>query len=154
MANLVKWSALNTFTTFIAGAAVAPTLKNLANNANKLGNAVAFEGAGERHQFVALDLQVRGAAAFTAGGAMLIWFLKAIDGTNYEDGSDSVTPARDPDVIIPVAAVNTQQRIAIANIPLPPFPTKPLFRNEGGQALTNTDNENVLSYRTYDDEIQ
>jgi hypothetical protein len=154
MANLVKWSALNTFATGIAGGASAPTLKNLANNAAVLGPELDFSGAGERHQFVALELLVRGASAFTAGGYAAVWFLRAVDGTTYEDGDASVTPARDSDVILPVRAVSTAQRIAQANIPLPPFKTKFLVQNKGGQAFTNTDNENVLSYRTYDDEIQ
>src|SRR4051812_15932859 len=40
----------------------------------------------------------------TAGAAVYVWFLKTLDGSNYEDGSASVTPARAPDLVIPVAA--------------------------------------------------
>lgn len=51
------------------------------------------------------------AGTLTAGTAALIWFLATIDATNYEDGSASIIPARSPDLIIPVRAVSTAQRI-------------------------------------------
>jgi hypothetical protein len=59
------------------------------------------------------------AGTLTAGTAVLIWFLTTVDGTNYEDGSASVIPARNPDLIIPVRAVSTTQRITKV-APLPP----------------------------------
>lgn len=154
MANLIKWSALNTFTTAIAGATTAPTLKNLANDATKLGNEIDFSGSGERHRWLALDLQARGAAAFSAGAYVNVWFLHPTDGTNYEDGSDSVTPAKPPDAVLYLRAVNTQQRVGVTGILFAPLKTKFLLQNKGGQAFTNTDNENILSYLTYDEEIQ
>jgi hypothetical protein len=49
--------------------------------------------------------------------------------------------------------VSTQQRIALFGV-CPAGKWKPLIQNGAGQAFTNTDNENVLSIRTVDDEGQ
>jgi hypothetical protein len=49
---------------------------------------------------------------------VLVWFLQSVDGSNYEDGSSSILPARNPDLIIPVRAVSTAQRIIVV-APLP-----------------------------------
>ena len=151
MANLIKWSAtLGTYTTLIAGASTAPTLKNLANGATKIGNTI----TGNRNQYCALELKVRGASAFVAGGYVGFWWINSADDTNYEDGSDSVQSQRPQDAIFPVGALSTQQVITLWNVLLPPFNFKPLIINSTGQAFTNTDNENILSYRPYNDEIQ
>ncbi len=53
-----------------------------------------------------------------AGTSAYVWFLGTVDGTNYEDGSATVIPARPADVIIPVRAVSTTQRIiVVADLP-------------------------------------
>src|SRR5947209_4516094 len=51
------------------------------------------------------------AGTLTAGTAAYVWFLRDPDGTNYEDGGASTIPARPADVIVPVRAVSTAQRI-------------------------------------------
>ncbi len=64
-----------------------------------------------------LELAAPG-GTLTAGTAAYIWLISTVDGTNYEDGSASVIPARLADVIIPVRAVSTTQRImVIADLP-------------------------------------
>lgn len=156
MANLIKWSALGTYTTAIAGSGAAPVLKALASATLLLGNEI-DNATTTRDQYAYWDLYVRGASAFTAGTAMYVWFLLAVDGTNYEDGAAGVQPGRSPDLIFPVRAVSTQQRIAANGgfpLLLPATKFKCLFLNSGGQALTNTDAENILSYRPVNDEIQ
>jgi len=153
MANAVKWSALGTFTTVINGDATAPTLKNLANNAQKLGSEV--DGATERHMLADFDLYCRFAVAPSSGGHVALYLLQAIDGSNYADGDDSVAPAATALVgTFIVRAVTTQQRIAVRGVTLPATKWKPLAVNKSGQAMTNTDNENILRYRSYDPEIQ
>lgn len=144
-----KWSAQSTATTVINGAAVAPTLKALANNANKLGAEFDNTLVGNRFQYADFELLCRGASAMTAGAVIKLWIVEAMDGTNYEDGGDSVTPARPADEQFYVQAVATQQRITLRNVVLPPSKWKPLIRNESGQALTNVDGENLLTMRTY-----
>lgn len=46
--------------------------------------------------------------ALTAGGAIQVWFLLSVDGTNYENGTP---PPRNPDVVIPLGALTTAQRV-------------------------------------------
>lgn len=151
MANAIKYGALGSYTTAIAGAGVAPTLKNLSSAARKLGNAIDLTASGSRNLEANWDLLVRGASAFSATGAIELYFVKSIDGTNYENGDDSTDPP--PSALVGIfypRAVTTAQRISIARIPLPNCIFKPFIYNKGGQAFTNTDNENVLSYRAYD----
>ena len=155
MANAIKWSALGTYTTAIAGAATAPTLKNLANNTGKLGNAIDNATSG-RDIYSEWELYVRCASAPTGNPFVDLYFIESADGTNYEDpgSSDSPVPAKMPVITFPIRLVATQQRIVIPRLILPPFKFKPMIWNNTGQAFTNTDNENVLSYRTYNEEIQ
>lgn len=136
----------------IAGAAVAPTLKNLAAGANKLGDTIDLSGtdANDRDLFFDWELQVRGAVAFTAGEFVELYFIPALDGTNFADGSDTIDPQ--PELLahtFTVRAVSTQQRLGVTGLPAPLVPFKPLVINQTGQAFTNTDNENVLRYRLY-----
>lgn len=153
MPNAVKWSALGTRTLAIDGAATAPTLKNLANNARVLGNEI-DNATSARNQYADWYLDIRFAVAPAAGAVVEVYFVTAHDDTNYEDGDSSTTPAKPPRFVVPVRAVTTQQKIVVEQIILPPFKFKPLFINTGGQALTNTDNENRLYYRPYNDELQ
>ena len=141
-----KWSALGTAVTLIAGTA----LNALANNTNVLGSAYDNSLAANRYQLAKVTLDVRGASAFTASTFVKVWFLPLeADLTNYEDGGVGVTPARDPDVEFALRAVDTQQRIVEAFAVLPPGSFKPLIRNEGGQAFTTSNTENVLSMEPY-----
>jgi hypothetical protein len=66
-----------------------------------------------------VELVVTYGVAPTANTGVSVWFLRAIDGTNYEDGSSSVTPARLPDVVFPVRAVTTAQRVT-RRVMIPP----------------------------------
>jgi hypothetical protein len=79
------------------------------------------------------------AGTLTAGPAALIWFLTTVDATNYEDGSASVIPARTPDLIIPVRAVSTAQRI-IRKSMLPPGNWYVVLSQATGQAWNASGN--------------
>lgn len=153
MANAIKFSTLGTFTTGIAGAASAPTLKNLSSGSNKIGNAI--DNTSGKNIWSAWELLCRFGTGPTANSPVYLYFVPSVDSTNYADGGDSTTPA--PSLLVwtfNVASVTTQQRLATLEIKLPNFSFKPLIRNASGQAFTNTDNENVLSYRTWNEEIQ
>jgi hypothetical protein len=66
--------------------------------------------------------------------------LREVDGTNYEDGSSTVTPARNPDLVFPLRAVTTAQRIVVIG-DLPPGSFVALLRNDGtGQAMAASGN--------------
>lgn len=148
--SLEKWSALDTFTTAIAGASSAPTLKALASGGRKIGNAIDLTSSGARQMFAHWDLYVRFASAPSAGSPVDLYLVPAVDGTNYADGSDSVDPPASTYVgTFDVSAVSTQQRRVLLMVALPNVLFKPLLINNAGQAFTNTDNENILSYRTF-----
>jgi hypothetical protein len=67
----------------------------------------------------------------TAGSSFDVWFLKTVDGTNYEDGSSSVTPPRNPDVVVPVRAVASGGQRVIVECWVPVGLFKPIGRNNG-----------------------
>lgn len=79
-----------------------------------------------------------------------IWFLTTVDGSNYEDGGTSVTPARPPDVIIPVRQLNGAQRIHVNNIPIPPLEFKILLKNGSSAAMAAS--SNYLKYRRHNEQ--
>ena len=72
------------------------------------------------------------AGTLTAGTAAYVWLLTTVDGTNYEDGSATVIPARPPDLIFPVRAVSTAQRI-IRVLMMPPGNWYVLLAQNTGQ---------------------
>lgn len=155
MANAVKWSALGTFTTGIAGATTAPTLKNLANNGRKIGNTIDNSAAGVRNILSDWELKVTFAVAPAANSPVELYFVKAADGTNFEYGSDSIDPPPSALVgVFPCRAVSTVQRITLRGIVLPATVFQPFVYNKGGQAFTNVDNDSILSYVPYNEEIQ
>jgi hypothetical protein len=89
---------------------------------------------------VEVELYVTFGSTPTANTGISIWFLREIDGTNYEDGSSTVTPTRNPDVVFGVRATTNAQRM-IKTCMLPPGNFKPLVRNDGtGQAFAASGN--------------
>ena len=147
--NPVKWSALDSYTAILTSA----NLKNLLTLDAVTGSEIDNTA---NYQYADFDLYIRFAVAPTAGATVSLWFLQALDGTNYEDGSGTTTPVlptRQADIVFPVAAVATQQRVTMRMRTLPNGKFKPYFYNSTTQGLTNTDNENILSYRRYNDNV-
>jgi hypothetical protein len=115
-------------------------LNSMANNANVLSSAVAFESADQGMRFVEGELLVTFGTNPSANTAFCVWLLREVDGTNYEDGGASVTPTRPPDMIFTVRAVTTAQRI-VQTCDLPPGAPLVLIRNDGtGQAIAASGN--------------
>jgi hypothetical protein len=86
--------------------------------------------------FGVLELAVTFGTAPSAGGYVEIYMVTAPDGTNYEDGSDTVDPGTHKLIDrIPVRAVTTAQRLSGRLIPLLPEKTKFLLYNGSGQAF-------------------
>lgn len=124
-------------------------LNSLANNAAAAAgsayNNVIGGGGGDGYTLCDLELQVTFGTNPTANTGVTVWLLGSADGTNYEDGSSSVTPARLPDAVFPVRAVTTAQRIN-RRVWCPWGLFKALVRNDGtGQAFAATGN--ILSIR-------
>lgn len=121
-------------------------LNSLANNSNAVhASSVSITSTG--FQKAELELVVTFGTAPTANTAILVWLLGEVDGTNFEDGTSSVTPVRIPDAIFPVRAVTTAQRLKVV-VDTPAGPIRALVRNDGtGQAFAAS--ANTLKIRPY-----
>lgn len=126
-------------------------LNSLANNALAVATAafnnVVGGGGGDGYTLGEFELVVTFGTAPTANTGVAVWLLGQPDGTNYEDGSSSVTPARAPDLVLPVRAVTTAQRVTVRTI-MAPGSWKALVKNDGtGQAFAASGN--TLKVRPY-----
>ena len=127
---------------------VASTALNaLASTSLALGNV--FDNtqgaAGDGYTLVDVELVVAFGLAPTVPSAITLWFLAAPDGVNYEDGDATTIPPRQPDLVFPVRAITTVQRVNI-RAALPWGLVKPLLRNDGtGQPTAATGN--TLKFR-------
>jgi len=120
---------------------LSTALNSLANNSNVLSSAITLSTGEPGYRFGEWELYIASsAAAMTANTAFTGWIIQALDGTNDEDGGTSVTPARTPDLIFPVRAVSTAQRITWQS-ELPAGSFKVLLRNDGtGQTIASSGN--------------
>ena len=137
MAAVQKWKVGTQTSLLTTG------LNSLANNALAISGAfdnTQTTGAGAGYTLCDVELVATYGSAPTANTAVAVWFLGSQDGTNYEDGDASITPARMPDVVFPVRAVTTAQRI-IRRAWLPWGLLKALLKNDGtGQAMAASNN--------------
>jgi hypothetical protein len=76
----------------------------------------------------------------SANTSVNVWFLRTVDGTNYEDGSSSVTPARNPDVVMPVNATASGPQRIVRECFLPVGLFQPIAKNVIGIALAASGN--------------
>lgn len=138
---------MSTTEKFVLGsiATLASTeLNSLANTSLAAGsspfNNIQGGGGGDGYTLCDLELVVSFGSAPTSGSAVSTWFLARPDGTNFEDGSSSVTPARLPDATFPLRAVTGAQRI-VRRIMLPWGVSSPLIKNDGtGVAFASSGN--------------
>lgn len=110
----------------------------LTNNSLLLGSAITLTEAG--YTRAVCELALTGfSGAVTANTGMSMWIIRQVDGTNYEDGDGTtpITPARMPDVVFPLRAVSTAQRVSIPNIEVPPGLFKVLLKNDGTGVTMN-----------------
>ena len=133
MATTQKWARGT------ADTVMSTELNSLANNSNAI-KASAVSLTTTSYTLAEAELVVTFGSVPTANTSVSIWFLREIDGTNYEDGSASITPSRNPDLVVPIRATTNAQRI-IKQCVLPAGDFKPLVRNEGtGQAFASSGN--------------
>lgn len=145
MANTVTWTSTGVYTTLITSS----QMSGLSTAQGALGAAV----TGNTFQYCQVELQLATTGALSAGDFFSGYFLSAADGTNYEDGSTTITPARTADFIVPVRGVtNTSQRVTISSVILPPGAFKPLLFNLTSTAVSAS--VSLLSYTPYNDQIQ
>ena len=101
-----------------------------------------------------MDVEVNLASVDLSGQtnpAIYLWLLARSDGTNYEDGGDSLDPARPPDAIIPVIISNAAHRVFARRILTTPDYGMLLLENRTGVALAST--ANTLKYMLYSEEF-
>lgn len=147
--NPVKWSAYDAAK---AALFTASELKALATGASVLSASAVSNAAGS--QYADLELLIDLATAASAGGHVALWFVRALDGSNYESGTASITPARPPDVVIPVrSTTDDSQVVSVPAVWWPQGTFKVLFQNNTGQTTTNTDSLTQLSFRAYNDNL-
>jgi len=117
------------------GTVLTTELNALANNGRSAAGTEIDNGT-NKDVFGQLELQVTFGTAPTAGGFVEIYMVNALDGTNYEDGSNTVDPGTHKLVDrIPVRAVTTAQRLNGRMLTLEPTKTKFLLVNGSGQAF-------------------
>ena len=134
----VRGSAQNALTT---------ELNSLANNSLAIGSTITATSSGML--MAEFELLVTYGTAPTAGTSVLVWLLREIDGTNFEDGGSSVQPLRLFDASFPLRAVTGAQRISRV-VRMPPGNFKALLKNDGtGQSMAASGN--ILSFRPFTD---
>ena len=125
-----KWAAYTS-----RGSVLSTELNALASAGRSAAGAEVDNGT-NLDMFGVLELSVTFGTAPSAGGYVEIYMVTAPDGTNYEDGSNTIDPGTHKLVDrIPVRAVTTAQRLSGRLIPLLPEKTKFLLYNGSGQAF-------------------
>ena len=128
-----KWAA------YTSRGNVLSTELNALASAGRSAAGIEVDNGTNLDMFGVLELQVTFGTAPVAGGFIEIYMVTAPDGTNYEDGSDTVDPGTHKLIDrIPVRAVTTAQRLSGRLIPLLPEKTKFLLYNGSGQAFPAT----------------
>lgn len=143
-----QYSSLSSVTTAIDGTSSTPTLKNLASSGRKIGNEIDLTAS--RPTLSNWELKCKFGTGPTANKPVELYFIKAVDGTNYEYGDDSNDPPLSALVgVFPTQSTTNSQRISLDGISLPNCKFKPYIYNKSGQGFTNVDSDNVLTFRTF-----
>lgn len=137
-------------------AAAADILTTELNSlANSTGNTLcaaggAIDNSTDRRLIADIEFLAGGTFTPVAGGFLELWLLRTLDGTNYEDGSSSIAPARRPDLIIPVRAGTTITPRAggAGRLIVHPGLAKPISRNQTGGTLPSSGNKITIRYHT------
>lgn len=123
-------------------------LNSLANAAGAISSAIDADAYGQLYADV--ELYVTFGTNPTANTLVEMYFVRQIDGTNYEDnttGASGVPPANGFAGAFPVRAVTTAQRIILPKVELPPLDFKVYLLNRTGQSMAASGN--TLTARRY-----
>ena len=130
-----RWTSYDSIVTYLT-----TELNALANNGNKLGAAIDFAATGaDRKLYMDVEIYL-GSVDLSAqtNPAIYIWLLPRTDGSNFEDGTDAVDPARAPDRIVALRVFNGVQRVFARFLLTTPDQGKLLIENKTGVALAGT----------------
>ena len=128
-------------------------LNTLANNGNKLGSAINFAVTNfGRKPYMDIEIYLGSVdLSSQTNPAIYIWLLPRTDGTNFEDGSDSIDPMRAPDKIVALREFSGVQRVFARFQLVTPDNGKLLIENKTGVALAGT--LNTVKYMLYSLEV-
>lgn len=127
------------------------SLNSIANNANAIGTTAINNSSVLRNRYIQFDFALASIDLSTqTSPAVYIWLLENTTGSTYEDGSGSVSPARNPDLIIPLRSVNGAQVVQGA-CNIKPGISMVLIGNRSG--VTFASSGNALYYKLFSDEI-
>jgi hypothetical protein len=120
---------------------------------NSLALSADFDSSTNLDLYCDLSLELCYASAPSAGTKVAeIYLLPSIDGTNYAEGSSSLTPQQ----ALLVAALESRnpstsavERLAAPGIPLPPGHMKFAVKNVSGQTLKDNTVAKALKIRPY-----
>ena len=135
----IKWDAPTSRTSGISAATAA-------TDAGTVGSEIDNET--NLDQFCDIHLQWSYGTSPTANKTLLLYLLRKVDGTNYEDGDASTQPSRNLVLAVSPPADTSTHHAAVERVPIPPHPVKALLWNDGtGQTVTAT-----VTIKTYNHE--
>ena len=128
MASELKWIAPTNRASGISADTVAA-------GSNEIGNEI--DNQANLDRFAAAELTWICSVASTAGEVMELYVLYALDGTNYEDGDNSVEPQKAFDFAFAVRNLAASpQRVTVRDIQIAPHKFKILLKNDTTIAAT------------------
>ena len=128
MANKILWAAAPTS----RGNVLSTEMNALADNAFT-ASGTEVDNSTNLDTYGMLEFNVNATAAFAAGAYVAIYILSAPDGTNYSEGSASVTPGADTWLLnIPIRATADAILKVTKVFPLPPTKIKFILENQAG----------------------
>ena len=121
----------------------------LANTGNQVGAALNPSG----YIYSAWEFNTSFHVSPTTNGSVDLYLIPAVDGTNYANGAEAVTPPATAFVgsfpLYPNA--NSGMRIPIINVPISPLLIKPAIKNSSGQTIPA--NSGILTVRLYNEQV-
>lgn len=148
MANQILWDAA-----VVDEGDVLTTEMNSLASAGLTAKGPEHDNSADLRQHFWLEFSGAFASNPTAGQTLLVYALRALDGTNYEDGDASTSPPSTAIVaVIPVRATTSTQRIVSSRFELPPCKVKFVAYNATSVALAASGN--VLALYSATDEVQ
>lgn len=136
----VSWAAPESIAT-----ALDTGLNSLASNDSQISAAIDNET--DKYLYLNLELVLASLTPATVPYVAL-YALYSLDGTNYQDGSDTVIPQ--PNALLCVLALSTStgaKRLVAANLPIAPLKFKLVLENQANVALAASGN--TLKYRRH-----